>query len=190
MKYVLPLLLLVACSTAYSQDYQQLAKKTCECAAEKNLAGQTQKQVQVALGLCMLEAAKAENFDIDLSDPDAARGLGEKVGVQMATECPEVFSAFTKQMTEESDEAEEFEVQGKIKSVELGNFAFVVLKEEAGKEGKYLWLRYFQGSDDFLTDPKKLVGRKVKIRFKNIECFLPKASGYFMQKEITGIEIN
>jgi hypothetical protein len=181
----------LATSLVHGQDLDQIADKTCTCITAKKLEGQSTKQIEMAFGLCMLEAVQQTGYEIDLSNPEATRQLGEKVGVKMASKCPSAFAGLTEQLAEmSSDEPETLSVHGKIKAVEVSDFVFVVVKEtDSGKEGKYLWLRHFSGSDEFAGNPKKLVGKTVTLSYRNLECYVPKASGYFNQKEITDLKI-
>ena len=191
MKIAFVFLAWLATLGAQSQDLDLIADKTCACITAKKLDGQSAKQIEMAFGLCMLEAVQQTGYEIDLTNGEAARELGEKVGVKMASKCPSAFTGLTEQLAEiSSEETETLSVHGKIKAVEVGDFVFVVLKEsDSGKEGKYLWLRHFTGSDEFANNPKKLVGKTVTLGYRNLECYVPKASGYFNQKEITDLKI-
>lgn len=192
MKKILTLfsgLLIAAMATA--QDLEKIAELSCECIGKKDFSSIPKEQVEMTLGLCILEASKTSGFEFDATNIDQSRQFGEKVGMSMVTKCPEVFTKLTQYMTddEEEQEGEELlESSGKIKSVEVSDFVTVIVKESSGKEVKYLWLRYFSGSDDYVKDPKKLVGKDATITYREIECFMPKAGGYFKQKEIASIE--
>ncbi len=183
------LLALVISFTTIAQEdiYRTLAIETCECISKRKMDMTKRKEVEMALGLCMLESAQRNNMDLEMTDSEAMRKLGEKVGIQMAPICPDVFSAFIEQGKDETDV---LSLSGKIKSVEEKDFLFITLKENGGKEHKLIWLRYFPGSDEFQEDPKKLVGKHVSITYQEIECYLPKAKLYYNNKEITSLQID
>lgn len=141
------------------------------------------------MGLCLLESAQATGMELDMSDAGAMRSLGEKVGMQMAGICPEVFSSFMEDGGGQEEESEMVTITGKVKSVDDGDFLTISLKEDSGKEHKLMWLRYFPGSDEFQDDPKKLVGKRVEITYQSLECYQPKAKIYYNNKEITNLKL-
>lgn len=175
-------------AAAQEDVFKTVAKETCECLEKRTLDFTKRKEVEIALGLCMIESAQNNNMDLDMADGDAMRKLGEKVGLQMASICPKVFEAFIGD-DEETEEATNISISGKIKSIEEGDFLYVNFKEDSGKEHKLIWLRYFSGSDEFQEDPKKLVGKRGTVTYQNIECYLPKAKIYYNNKEIIDLQL-
>lgn len=189
MKNLTLLFLLIISFVSHAQeDYKKLAQQTCDCVSKKDLTNATKKSIEMSLGLCLLEVIQQNNIDIQITDAPAMRSFGEKVGIQMAPICPSVFSILAEE--ESTTKIQTMTAIGKIKSIDDKNFLFVTLKEKEGKEIQFVWLRYFNGSDEFVSDPKKLVGKQVTIEYQNTECYLPKAKGYFAQKEIVGLVVN
>lgn len=191
-KILLVLIGFTVAAAVTAQDIDKIAQLSCDCIAKKDFSAIPKEQVEMTLGLCILEATKAADFEFDATDVEASTKFGEKVGMNMVTKCPEVFGMLTQYMSDDEEEAVEEVLEsstGKVKSVDIGEFVTVTVKESSGKEVKYLWLRYFQGSDDYTQQPKKLVGKEVTISYREIECFMPKVGGYFKQKEIASMEI-
>jgi len=189
MKNILLALLLFASFFSNAQeDYKVIAKETCECIQKKDLSAATKKSIEVALGLCMFEVIQAHNIEVDMSDGDAMRKFGEKVGMQMAPICPEIFVKLTEDAEEPRTSVNE-SVSGTIKSIEEKEFLFITLKDESNKEVRLVWLRHVEGADDYLSDYKKLIGKKATLSYQNFELFNPKAKGYFGYKMLTAIEV-
>jgi hypothetical protein len=71
-------------------------KETCECIGKKNYdyTKADRADVEMSLGLCMLESAQKNNLPIDIADTGSMTALGEKVGVLMVGVCPDVFKVF------------------------------------------------------------------------------------------------
>lgn len=174
--------------TAQEDIYKIIATETCECITKKNVDVKNRSEVEMALGLCMMESFQAHEVDIDVSDEQAMTKFGEKVGMKMAPICPTVFASFIGD--EEPEEPSAIELSGTVKSIETGEFLFLVFKESSGKEHKLLWLRYFPGSDDFKDEPKKLVGKKMTITYQEMECFFPKLKAYYNAKEILSLKLD
>ena len=191
MKTTLLSLFLVCASlllTAQDDLYKTIATETCECISKKKVDNTNRSEVEMALGLCMMESFQAHSVDIDVSDEQAMTKFGEKVGMQMAPICPTVFASFIGD--EEQEEVSAIELSGTVKSIESGEFLFLVFKENSGKEHKLLWLRYFPGSDDFKSEPKKLIGKKVTVAYQEMECFFPKLKAYYNTKEIVSLKLD
>ena len=177
---------------ASAQDvYKLVAQETCDCITKKDLSSATKKSIELSLGLCMLESIQKNNIDVEVSDGVAMRGFGEKVGLQMAPLCPNVFSFLTRDETEQRENSLQFfTVSGKIKSIDESDFLFLNLREESGKETRLIWLQYFKGSDDYIAEPRKIVGKKVSVKYQPIECYLPKAKGYYSYKQIIELPVD
>jgi hypothetical protein len=176
--------------SAQGDDYKKIAQEVCDCITQKDLSSASKKTIEMSLGLCMLESIKNNEMDIEITDGNAMRSFGEKIGVQMAPLCPTVFTYLTENNADDKkDNSEIITVSGKIKSIDENEFLFITVKEENGKEIRMIWLRHFIGSDDHLTNPQKLIGKKVTIKYQPIECYLPKAKGYFAYKEIVELEV-
>jgi hypothetical protein len=191
MKKSLLLCLLFVSTMVLAQEdiYKTIATETCDCVSKRGIDSSKRNEVEVALGLCMLESIQAHDVDVQLTDEAAMTAFGEKVGLQMAPICPLLFTAFMGDETEEEQVAV-LEVAGKVKSIEMDEFLFLIVKDDSGKEHRLLWFRYFPGSDDFKGDPKKLVGKNVTVLYENQECYFPKAKTYRDSKEIRELKLN
>lgn len=176
----------------YSQTNEQLqsmAQLTCECVNGKNLDLKNRKEVEMQLGLCLLEAAGKNNINFD-SGTDSIKPIAEKVGIKMATICPAVFVSFANTGDDVQESSNTSEVSGKIKSVELTELGTIVLKEDSGKEHRLLWISYFNGSDDFVSDPKKLINKSVTVSYEMMDIYFPKTKSYITSKLIIGLKVN
>ncbi|MCZ8353364.1 MAG: hypothetical protein O9340_01430 [Cyclobacteriaceae bacterium] len=190
-------ILLLTISTAFcvtslfAQDdmYKVIATETCDCIAKRNLQNPSRQELEMALGLCMLESINKNKVDIEITDERAMESYGQQVGIRMAGVCPQVFQAF---MNEETVNVPEkvalLQVTGKVKAIEDGTLLTFVVREDSGKEHKLLWYGYFNGSDDYKENPKLLIGKQVTFSYKEIETFFPKAKAYINSKEIVSLD--
>ena len=164
-----------------AQDvYEKLAKETCDCITKKALSKSSKKEIEMQLGLCMIASADANSLSYEVTNKESMTELGKKVGIKMAGICPVVFTY----LTEASEEKKHQVIDGKIKSVVEGEFNYLIVKDDSGREQTLLWLRYFKGSEELQENWDKVKGKKVKVSFENIECFSPKSKAYINQKEI------
>ena len=195
-KIIFLLSLIFVAFTSFAQEdvYKTIANETCDCIKKKNYdyATVSKADVEMALGFCMLESAKKNKIAIDVNNMEEMTALGQKVGMQMAPICPEVFQALVgtkEEAVEEEDDTEYFTVSGKINSVEEKDFVFVNLKDGDGKDFKFIWLYYFAGSDDFKDIPKKLIGKEVTLTYILLEVFDPKTKAYHSLNILSGLEL-
>lgn len=165
-----------------------IAQETCDCILKTDIANETKQSIEMSLGLCMLEAIQNNNVDIDISDSDAMSKFGEKIGVKMAFICPLVFEKFIAEEYEEDSNSGFLSIEGEIDSIEENELQFIIIKEANGKKTKLIWLRYFDGSNEYIKKPKKLIGKKVNITYQLIDCYLPQKKEYYSFKEIVGME--
>ncbi|MXV14665.1 hypothetical protein [Hufsiella ginkgonis] len=77
---------------------------------------------------------------------------------------------------------------GTFKRIDVKGFNYIVLKDAAGNEQSFLWLRQFPGSEQFAGSTLKLAGKPLKVTWQEMEVYLPAAKGYYKVKEITAIE--
>lgn len=193
---------MAALSSAQSQDIlDTMAKEVCSCLEKKDFSKINDRQKMVTdAGLCMIESymlheqEAGKELGVKEFNEETGRLLGQKIGLRMANICPDVVikmgTVANKEMNENTGEAEEeLVLEGKISSIEEGDFIFYNLKEKSGKSHRLLWFQNFKGSDEFVKDPKKLVGKNVTLKVKEVECYIPKAKGYYSLKEIVEITL-
>jgi len=143
-RIILSAVLCLSIGLAFAQDdYKKIAQETCDCMTKQNLESQSKTEIQTALGLCMLEVIQKNKIDVDISDGDAMRELGQKVGVTMAPLCPSVFKLFLKEKFEDDTDQKITSLEGKIKSVDEDGFLSLTLKESSGNEHRIIWFFLF-----------------------------------------------
>lgn len=204
LKTVLTSFLILFSLTIFAQDaLDKISQETCDCLKGKNFEGKSQDDLSVELGMCMMTSLstrqdKMSELGIDMTDQSSMEAFGQKVGLKMATKCPDVLmkigmmsteTTTTTTTTKTTATAEMVQVmEGTIKGLEGEEFSILVLTDETGRDQKFLWLRYFAGSEKLSSDFKSVVGKKVKVKYKSIEVYSPKAKEYFDRKELKGIE--
>lgn len=181
------LLILLSGVFAEAQDdiNKKIAQETCDCITKQNLTNKSKEEIEADLGICMLDAVNKNKVEIDISDQEAMTNFGKKIGMLMAPICPSVFKIFM----DTKEDNSEATINGKIKSVEFDDFVYVIIKEDGGHEQRVIWLSNFSGSDSFVSDPKKLIGKNVTLKYRAVEYFAPKAKGYLSLKEIVELKI-
>ena len=192
--------LLPALSLSGQEVIDKLAKDACDCMSEKDLSGKSTEEVQMEVSMCLMQKMGAyqsqlqEQLKVDMSDQAAMQELAQKIGLKMAAICPETMmkmatmqSAATPAPAPGAEQVSR--IEGTIVGVEGEEFITLVLKEGSGRTQKFLWLRYFEGSDALLADPKSAVGKKVQLSYAPIECYSPKLNEYYQRNEIKSLKV-
>ncbi len=198
--YIIIISLLIALNT-YSQDstLDIIAKETCEYLQKDEIRNLDNQQKTLKLGIFIInlyseykEDLKAEGIDIDFTEDDAGRKFGEKIGINMVNFCPEALIALASDVDSvdydtDTDKAKEIYVfNGEIQSIKGNDFSFVEVKNSDGIVQKFLWFSNFKGSEKLIANDS-IIGTKVKVKYKNTECFSPKLEEYIIRKEIIEI---
>ncbi len=183
-----------------TKQTEDISNQTCECLSKKkNLSKLSMDEVQVEIGLCMLAVIGDSKFDIDISNPDKMGEFGEKIGVQMALNCPIFTETIAVLLQEEpermndlmNDSYEESSIQsyGILSSIEKGQFATLKVQLNNEKQETFYWLEYFEGSNLLTDETNSIVGKKIQINYIEKEFFIPKYNEYFKVKVITKLSL-
>jgi hypothetical protein len=194
MKAFICLIFFAATSSVFSQtdeEMDSMAKSVCECITKKQVSFANRKEMEIALGLCMLEGIQELKLDLSITDGDGMEKFGQKIGIRMVGICPKIFESFINEKANESDQKEGgVEIKGTVKSVEINTSVTLVIRDDSGKESRLVWLHYANGSDDYVTEPKRLSGKKISATYKIVDIYSPKEKGYITVKEIIGFTVN
>ena len=174
----------------------KLADASCDCISKQDVDNMTQEQLQVQLGFCIMEAVgkypdefQKEFGNLNPGDQAAMNKLGEQIGMKMAFKCPTVLMKVADVQTQMQAAPAALQViTGTVKSVDGEEFATVTITDEQGRSQKLLWLRYFKGSERFVSEPAKVIGSKVQVKVESVEYYSPKAKDYYGRKEIREVE--
>lgn len=197
MKNIATTLLLLLSMSMFAQEtiLDKVALATCEYLQKDENKSLSTDEMTVKLGLFMIsyysdheKEFEKEGVIVDWDSEEGGEGFGQKIGIKMASICPETLMSFAGDMnSDEGDQVDSFFVQGKLKSITGNEFSYINIEDESGKSQKFLWLSNFKGSDK-LIENDKVKGIEVSVTYKNTECYSPKLKEYIIVKEIIEIE--
>ncbi len=197
MKKIILLFVLLFSGLSLMQAQEMLdeiAKQGCECIGKLDLTGLSQDEKNMKFGLCLMESlgsmdqAKLKELDIDMTNQASMQKFGEKVGMKMAVNCPDVMMKIA-QMQSESQLKTVSQISGTVKGVSGQELSYIQLDDGTGDVNSFLWLSKVDGADDFVSNPQAMIGKKVKISFETMDIYSPKTKGYNSKKVITSIEV-
>jgi len=196
-KLILLIALIISFVTTNAQDViDTMAQEVCNCMTDRNVLDiNDQQKLITAVGICIAESYTTHQqqvsteLGIDELNDETGHALGNKVGVRMMKYCPDYLMKMGQVASQNTSGESTYVLNGKVDSMEKGDFITYKLKDSEGKIHKLLWYQHFKGSDDLIDDPKKLVGKNVSVTLKDVECYIPKAQAYYSIKEIVELKM-
>lgn len=196
-KLILLIALIISFVTTNAQDViDTMAQEVCKCMTDRNVLDiNDQQKLITAVGICIAESYTTHQeqvsteLGIDELNDETGHALGNKVGVRMMKYCPDYLMKMGQVASQNTSGESTYVLNGKVDSMEKGDFITYKLKDSEGKIHKLLWYQHFKGSDDLIDDPKKLVGKNVSVTLKDVECYIPKAQAYYSIKEIVELKM-
>ncbi|MBA5628797.1 hypothetical protein [Moheibacter lacus] len=177
-----------------AQDFmEKVANFTCDCMGKKNTEGLSQQEIEMQMGLCILEGVdkNREDFDVhfngkSITEIDQLK-FGEDIGIKMASLCPMVLLGVA-DLSEYQTETPSLAVElGKIKTIEKKQFNIVNLEIGDGSILKFLWLWDFEGSEILMKEQFK--NKWINIFYSNLLLYDPEKKTYINFKVIEGVEL-
>lgn len=141
-----------------------------------------------ALAYMLLDVAKERG--VDASDQDAMHAIGVEIGQNLVREKCMAFIKLAGKMAgvDSKINGSSGVTQGTLKRIDTKGFNYFVIADANGKEQSFLWLRQFSGSETFTGVASSYAGKKLRIKWQEMEVYLPGAKGYYKVKEVTSIE--
>lgn len=186
------------------QLLEDVTKDTCECISGKNIEGLTPKELEMQLGLCLINSFGKfksridKHMNVSLDNPDSLEKFGQEVGLKMLTVCPDTFMSFAQDMIEEELNDDSYTIKevpsnlkvvsGNVVELKKDQFNILSFKGTNKRMYKLLWMEYFEGQE-LLSEFKKLKNKEIKVSFENKEMYDPKLKDYRTYKVLRKIEV-
>lgn len=174
----------------------KMAKLTCECMEEEGFDNKSQQEVTNIMSNCLTQhllsniAEIQTQLDVEITDQEAMRAVGEKIGTKMAGICPAAVIALAgglEGLEEEPTTDDENSFAGKITSIDGTEFTSIKIINESGTLHTFIWLGSFDGDEVLLELKEEAIGQKVIINFEELEVYDHKMGKYIPKKFVTGL---
>lgn len=201
MKKVLFFLLMVCSAQIFAQapvnlgpTEQKINDAICDCMTKQDMSTIKTKEAATQLFTdCVSQHTDlimkiADERKIDITNDEAMNKLGLEIGKNlMKQNCAAALQLGIKMAGDEKkDGIVSSNTEGIIKRMDNKGFNYIVITEN-NSEKSFIWLRQFPGSEKFMNGIAGSIGKKVNIKWQEIEVYLPLAKGYYKVKEITAI---
>lgn len=199
MKKNILIVLLIASTSVFAQKLTKeeltvkMADKSCECATKEKIS---KDNFEMTLGLCIIEAIKAFEKDVDryygkdvINNEKKMEELGYDVGKEMAKTCPTIFKFMfddDSKTQETVEEAPDEMLQGRITEIKLEQFLTFSVKEDSGRMNHFILLSSFENSY-LLTDKVLKVNDLIEVYYYELELYDAKLSKFISYKVVTDI---
>lgn len=200
MRILICALFLVISSPAFSQGIiDKMANLTCQCMEDEGIDNKTTDQITDIMTNCLTQnlieniAQFQQELDVEITDQEAMREIGEKIGSRMATVCPNTIMAlagFSDETIEENSE-EENTFTGTIDNVKADDgLTLLFITTSSGLTEPFVWLASFEGDDALIALRENLKGTSVTVKYEELDIFNGKQGIYVTSKVITGAVVN
>ncbi len=182
-----------------------LAQETCTCLEEKDPAELSAGNLEMTVGLCILNSFSehADDFpdlDLDIGSTSAMEQLGEEIGFRMFNYCPGILMQLATEgglLEEEGDEiqmvapppppppASMIQATGTLERIDGKEIATVILRNSSGDRESFIWLNAFPGAHVLLGQQSQWEGSSVTIYAVEVELYNPTKGSYETYHQIT-----
>lgn len=175
---------------------RQLTDSICNCVVKMDMSAITTKaEATAAYTDCVMKHANllpalAEERNVELGDKKAMEGVGIDIALNLIKQDCKGFKNLALIMGKDSADSEGISsMSGTLKRIENKGFNYFVIAGADHKETSFIWLRQFPGSEKFMNGATNYAGKNVKIKYQEMEVYLPQAKGYYKVKEIVSLEV-
>ena len=185
-----------------STQMQKAAASVCLCLEKSNVNDAKASEMEVILVKCMLDSAGTLMADImskteDMDGQDAGEALGKELAVQMLKQNCSSFIQLSLKLAGEDKESKTVSdkiaatgnLSGTVLTVGETEFLSLVVQTETGRKQTLYYFDYVPNSDDWLKNPKGLVGKKVTIGFKDNEFYRPSLKTFVSIKQLVSLSV-
>lgn len=177
---------------------QKLTDSLCKAISRLDLSKiQNGKAAEAAFMDCFMQQSAmfvdlAEERHVSMDDDNAMHKIGVDIGKNLFKQKCDGFLKLAIKMADKESTNESESVnytEGSFKRIDNKGFNYMVITDGSKSEKSFIWLRQFPGSESFMNSVTPYVGKKVKIKWQELEVYLPQAKGYYKVKEILSVDI-
>lgn len=170
----------------------KMANLTCECMEETGYEGKSQEAVTKVMTDCLTQhlisniSALQSELDVEITDQDAMRDVGEQIGTQMANVCPAAIMALAGGVDALIDEEENM-LSGRITDISGKGLTSISIVNDLEQIEELFWITSFEGDESLLALKNNAIGKKVAVQYEELDIYSHKDGEYFLRKIITAL---
>ena len=135
----------------------------------------------------------ATERNVQMDDQTEMHQIGVDIGKNLLKMKCDAFLKLAGKMADKSKENDDESssagsIEGDFKRIDNKGFNYLIITDAYKKEKSFIWLRQFPGSEKFMNGVAPFAGKKVKVKYQEMEVYLPEAKGYYKIKEILSVD--
>jgi hypothetical protein len=132
----------------------------------------------------------ANERNLQMDDKEGMHQIGVDIGKNLLKMKCDAFMKLAVKMVDKSGASEQsLVVSGIFKRIDTKGFNYIVIGDADHKETSLIWLRQFPGSEKFIDGSAAYIGKNVKIKYQELEVYIPQVKGYYKVKEIVSLNV-
>lgn len=153
------------------------------------------KEAETAFMDCFMKQSAlfedvANERSVQMDDKEGMHQIGVDIGKNLLKMKCDAFMKLAVKMADKSGASEQsLVVSGIFKRIDTKGFNYIVIAGADHKETSLIWLRQFPGSEKFIDGSAAYIGKNVRIKYQELEVYLPQAKGYYKVKEIVSLNV-
>jgi len=177
---------------------QRMTDSLCSCITKLDASKMTNKeQATAAYTECVekhidLLTALADERKVDIGDQQSMEKVGIDLALNLLKEECKGFKQIALLMGSKegsNDSGTTGTFYGNFKRIDNKGLNYFIITDKDKKEKSFIWLRQFPGSENFMNGGIGYIGKRMKIKYQEMEVYLPQAKGYYKVKEIVSLSV-
>jgi hypothetical protein len=173
-----------------------MSKEVCEDVVKKDFKDKTADEIQMQIGLSFIpvmgkyeKELKAVYGDV-MAGTDGMEKVGEDLGMRLVLECPAFLQIMASNpgIVKKTEQVAGNTITGTLVKIVPGEFTYLLIKDNKGKQVKIWWMGAFDGSDELSRNPQSWVSKKVIVSYTEKELYSAGLKKYNTIKIAAGIE--
>ncbi|TAD85730.1 MAG: hypothetical protein EAY75_10605 [Bacteroidetes bacterium] len=189
-----------------STKMQKAAAGVCQCLDKSNIKGAgSPDDMQTVFLKCMMDSASGVMAEImtkatEMGDDGESMGqqLGKELAMEMLKQNCGAFLQMSMKLSGEETTSKKptgkveatCTLSGTLVSVSESEFLSLVIQTENGRKQTFFYFEYVPKSDEWLKNPKSLVGKKITVGFKESEFYRPSIKTFVNIKQLVSMAID
>jgi hypothetical protein len=218
MKKIIVLFFIVFASIANAQItkdslLKKMANEACIEISKKDFSKMNVDNMEQEMGVLLMPAIIGNMSDIEkvygtkITNEEGMQKVGQDLAMKLIMSCPE-FMKMSMEMGKDPSSMEKLQKKAKImgmeKSIDVessdeikgtlisftpADISSILVKDKSGKTSKLYWMEYFENADDFMSNSKKYLNKKVVVNYIVRDIYDAAKKAYKAIKVIASLEL-
>lgn len=176
---------------------QKITNEFCVEFSKKDFTKYNDSEVEIGLLIVPIVEKYSKEIEkewgLKSDDMNDFEKIGERIGQEAALGCPKFLEFIKNNLSEIKEASEEEELKslaGTFQRLEDQQFSSLIIKTKTGKEERFWWFQFFEGSDDLIKNPVSFAKKNITVKYIQMEVYDAKLKEYRNIKVIKSLTVN